>query len=338
MAANKYALLRYRIIDRYLTNKAQPFPSKEDLRQACEESLYGSFGENISISTIEKDLWAMRNESELGYYAPIEYNKQERGYFYADPDYTIQNISLSDEDLNAIWFAANTLFQFKDMPIFDQFGSAIDKITDRLKIAPNVEDEAIRKFVQFEQAPKVGGTEHLAKILDAIKSQHTIAFQYHKFSSGEQKAYELDPYLLKEYRNRWYVIGYSTERKNFLTFGLDRMSDVEVLDSSFELQQQFDPDRFFRHSIGITELDEAPREIVLSFTSIQGKYVLSSPLHHSQKLIDENPERITVSIFALETIELVQLLLSFGSSVKVEKPESLRKRIADEHKSALNNY
>ena len=64
MPANKYALLRYRIIDRCITQKS--YPTKEDLRAACEEALYGSDGENISISTIEKDIWAMRNESELG--------------------------------------------------------------------------------------------------------------------------------------------------------------------------------------------------------------------------------------------------------------------------------
>ena len=61
MPANKYALLRYRIIDRCISNSLNPFPTKEDLRSACEEALYGSDGENISISTIEKDIWAMDN-------------------------------------------------------------------------------------------------------------------------------------------------------------------------------------------------------------------------------------------------------------------------------------
>ena len=88
MPANKYALLRYRIIDRCLTNPGHPFPSKETLRLACEEALYGSDGERISISTIEKDLWAMRNETDLGYYAPIEYHRDERGYHYTCLLYT----------------------------------------------------------------------------------------------------------------------------------------------------------------------------------------------------------------------------------------------------------
>ena len=109
MPANKYALLRYRIIDRCLTNPGKPFPTKEELRQACEEALYGSDGVHISISTVEKDLWAMRNEADLGYYAPIEYHRDERGYHYTEEGYSINDVQLNDDDLDAIRFATNTL-------------------------------------------------------------------------------------------------------------------------------------------------------------------------------------------------------------------------------------
>ena len=120
MPANKYALLRYRIIDRCLTNRMRPYPTKEDLRQACEEGLYGSEGEHISISTIDKDLWAMRNENELGYHAPIVYNAEHRGYEYEDPDYSISGLNLQEQDLQALRFATLTLLQFRDMPVFQQ--------------------------------------------------------------------------------------------------------------------------------------------------------------------------------------------------------------------------
>ena len=78
MPSNKYALFRYRIIDKLISNKYKPYPSKEDLRNACEDELYGIGSERIFDSTIEKDLWAMRNESLLGYNAPIKYSKLEK--------------------------------------------------------------------------------------------------------------------------------------------------------------------------------------------------------------------------------------------------------------------
>ncbi|MFT4681875.1 MAG: putative DNA-binding transcriptional regulator YafY, partial [Flavobacteriales bacterium] len=207
MPANKYALLRYRIIDDCLTNKRKRFPTKEDIQYACEQALYGSSGERVSISTIEKDLWAMKNEGDLGFYAPIVYSKLEKGYHYEDEDYTIKEISLSHEEKDAIRFAANTLFQFKDLSIFDQFGSAIQKIFDRLNISPEMQDEAIERYVQFESTPVAKGSELLPIILQSIKDARSIRFTYHSFQDDSTTDRKFHPYLLKEYRNRWYVIG-----------------------------------------------------------------------------------------------------------------------------------
>ena len=78
----KNALIRFRIIDRMIRNPYKPYPSKGDLREACEESLFGStYGEHICDSTIEKDLFAMRIEHD----APIRYSRKHEGYFYEDP-------------------------------------------------------------------------------------------------------------------------------------------------------------------------------------------------------------------------------------------------------------
>ena len=175
MPANKYALLRYRIIDRCLTNPGKPFPTKEELRQACEEALYGSDGEHISISTVEKDLWAMRNEADLGYYAPIEYHRDERGYHYTEEGYSINDVQLNDDDLDAIRFATNTLIQFRDLPIFQQFDQALGKIADRLAVSPNLDTDGMDKFIQFESTPHASGSEHLAPLLQAIRAHDTAS-------------------------------------------------------------------------------------------------------------------------------------------------------------------
>jgi hypothetical protein len=104
----KNALIRYRIIDRMIRNPYKPYPSKGDLREACEESLFGStYGEHICDSTIEKDLFAMRMEHD----APIKYSRKHEGYFYEDPEYTINDIPLSEDELDSIRFAVQTLQQ-----------------------------------------------------------------------------------------------------------------------------------------------------------------------------------------------------------------------------------
>ena len=99
----------------------------------------------------------MRNEADLGYYAPIEYHRDERGYHYTEEGYSINDVQLNDDDLDAIRFATNTLIQFRDLPIFQQFDQALGKIADRLTVSPNLETDGMDKFIQFESTPHASG-------------------------------------------------------------------------------------------------------------------------------------------------------------------------------------
>lgn len=320
MPANKYALLRYRIIDDCLTNRLRPFPTKEDLQSACENALYGSSGEHISFSTIEKDMWAMKNGGELGYYAPIAYSQLEKGYHYTAADYTIKEISLSEEDRDAIRFAATTLFQFKDLAIFDQFGSAIQKIMDRLSISPEIQDDAVERFVQFENTPMAKGTELLPVLLQAIKETREVRFRYTSFLNESESERLLHPYLLKEYRNRWYVIG--KENEKIKTFGLDRISDLSLREAYFTVDKDFDPETLFKYSFGITAGGN-PEKIILKFTPQSGRYVKAQPLHPTQKIISENDQGLTIELKVIPSYELKAAILSYGKEVEILKPKGL---------------
>lgn len=339
MPVNKYALLRYRIIDRKISSKYKPFPNKEDLRQACEEELYGSTGDKISVSTIDKDLYAMRNESNLGYYAPIAYHKLHKGYYYTDPDYSIQELPLSESEIEAIQFAANTLSQFRNLEMFSSSEAAIDKILDRFNLSPRNEPVEMAPFVQFETVESYKGGKHLAGILGAIRAGKIISFDYQKYIDGKKSHYTLHPYLLKEYRNRWYVIGFNPDKKAVVVFGLDRIvGKVKTTDMDFSRLPSFDPDVYFKHSMGITAVNEEPRRIVLSFSPLSGKYVQSQPLHASQKIIRNDEVSFDVALYLSVTPELIMTILSYGSNVRVKEPLSLQKKIANILEQSLNYY
>lgn len=326
------------MIDCCLTNSAAPYPDKDTLRRACEEALYGSEGEHISESTIEKDLWAMRNESELGYYAPIRYSKEHRGYYYEEEDYSINSLSLNDEDLEAIRFAATTLYQFRSVPIFKQYEHAIEKIIDRMNIHPDLDDVELSRYVQFEQAEAAGGTEWLSPVLAAIKSNKQLLITYRKFNSEEQKEYLVDPYLLKEYRNRWYLIAQVAERERIQTFGLERMVQVKENGQRFRHSENFNPDLFFKHSIGISQAESEATEILLRFNPDEAPYLKTLPIHSSQQIISENNHELLIRLYVLETYELYSLLLSYGDKVEVLSPSRLRERFKGVLESALKKY
>lgn len=338
MPANKYALLRYRIIDRCLTNKGKLYPTREDLRQACEEALFGSGGDAISLSTIDKDIWAMKNEGELGYYAPIKYSKQFGGYFYEEEGYTIAELSLGDEDLEAIRFATATLEQFKSIPIFRQYESAIEKIINRVNISPNPDDASLAKFIQFERSTVSLGNEYLAPLLDYIKTKKAIRIHYRKFTDDVLNVYELHPYLLKEYHNRWYLIAYNVERKGMRTYGLERIEKLETGEKRFQVDETFNPDLFFKHSLGITERSEKPENIVLRFDASTGKYLVTQPIHASQIVLKKDKLHITIGLNVLITTELINLILSYGHQVCVIKPKKLVDIIRTDLQKTLQHY
>lgn len=326
MSKIKNAQLRYRVIDRALRNPYNPFPTKEDLRQACEEAIFGTTeGSDICDSTIEKDLFAMRMEFD----APVKYSKRDKGYYYEDENFSIDNIPLSEDDVEAIKFATNTLMQFRDVSIFKQFGFAIDKIFDRVHISSNPMDETVENYVQFENQPVTSGNEMLPEILKAIKERQVITFNYINYKTNKVKGRTVLPLILREYRNRWYLVCYSIEKSKVLTFGLERIEDLVVTDEFYMNPVNFDPEAYFAYSFGITvPNDDKPETVVIKIDKTGSKYLESQPLHHTQKLVKEGNSRDTyeINVFT-NSEELKRTILSYGKQLEVIKPKTLRDEI-----------
>ncbi len=335
MPVIKNALARYRVIDRSLRNEYRPFPSKAALRSACEEELFGTtLGGNICDSTIEKDLFAMRLEHD----APIKYSKLEKGYYYEDKDYSIDEVPLTEKDIKAIKIATNLLSQFKNTEIFNQFEFAIDKIIDRVNISSNVQDTAIEEYVQFETVERVGGSEFLEPLLTAIKNKNKVQFEHKGFSSELVKTRRIHPYLLKEYRNRWYLVGKSELKDKVITFGLDRVRNLTILSDKYKKNNCFNPDRFFKYSIGITSNHGSPSKIIIEAGVLLSKYILSQPLHMSQEYLGEKNNMHLFSYFLLPTYELKMQILGFGKEIKVIEPKELRDEIREVARSVVALY
>lgn len=317
----KNAQIRFRIIDRALRNKYNPFPTKEDLRRACEEALFGSDdGANICDSTIEKDMFTMKMEHD----APIRYSKRDKGYYYEDEAFSINDIPLSEDDVEAIKFAANTLIQFKDVAMFKQFGFAIDKIFDRVNISSDPTADDIAGLVQFETAISAKGNEFLSPLLTAIRQKNIVHFEYESFVNGKKKPRKAVPLLLKEYRNRWYLISFDCDKKNIITYALERMEDLEVSDETYQELIDFDSGLFFRNAIGITANESLPEKVIFKAENVAAKYIESQPFHQSQAVIKTGKNKTTFSLDVLISEELIRALLSYGGEIEVLEPESLR--------------
>lgn len=337
MALNKYAAIRYRIIDECIRSRSKPFPGKEELRSACEEALYGSSnGSNISMSTIEKDIWALKNESVFGY-APIAFDRIRNGYYYTDPSFSL-DLPVTPEDLDLIRLALHTLNHFRDSQVFHDLESAVNKIQGRILLADRLAGSNLEKAIQFESVPESKGHGLLPVLLDAIRNRQETEFDYIPYVDGRPRHYLYHPYLLKENKNRWYLVGWDTLNHKIRTLGLDRIDHVRLTGHTFFPPEDFNPDQFFRHSFGIGTYSGIPEEIILELDDVQTQYIRSNPLHPTQEILSGEPGDNRVKLFVIPSDELKMQILSYGSRAKVISPAWLREEILATLRKAIDGY
>ncbi len=151
----------------------------------------------------------------------------------------------------------------------------------------------------------------------------------------------MHPYLLKEFKGRWYVIGYNPDKERIATFALDRIQMLKISDFSVLYPEKlgFEAEDFYQNCYGITRLqNEKVEEIILSFSPFVGHYLKSKPLHHTQKVLVDNDSEFRISLHLIINPDLVSELFSYGKNLKVLAPERLRQIIKEELQETLKKY
>lgn len=333
MPLNKDALTRYRLIDERLRNNMLPGPSVEDLMAYVSDKME----KPVSRRTILLDLQNMRESAGLSYYAPIAYDRLKKGYYYTEEDYSINQIPITEYELQGLEIATGILKQFHNLPVIRQFEDAILKIADAVSInrkkleEQSSEKEKAEALIHLDAPPQYKGLEWIPEIAEAIRNREVLRIRYHSFERIEAKEYRIEPYHLREYNNRFYVFAKSVKEESpgLRTFGLDRILDIWPTFEYFD-EKNFDEAEYFKNSIGITVPNKKPQKIVLSFTPKQGKYLKAQPLHHSQKVLKDNDKECRIQLNLIINYELQMVLLSYGSTVKVLQPKSLAEKIRKE--------
>jgi len=194
------------------------------------------------------------------------------------------------------------------------------------------------KKIVFEQR-KPRGTEYLGDIVQAIHNNLVLYFDYRKYYETEVEHRRLYPILLKEVRNRWYVIGQDLDKDSLRIFPLDRILVLEVVKAGKFKAIKVDSETLFEHSFGIIlpHEDQQIEEVILSYSAFQGKYIKSLPLHHTQQIVVDNEEELHVKLNIYVTHDFVMELLSVGAEVKVIAPESLADRMKEEYRKSLQH-
>ena len=319
MPVNKNALGRYKVIDMLVRNNMRPYPTMEDIIEACREKL----GIDPSIHTIQKDINRMKLDPPEGFSAPLEYNTSKRGYEYLDPNYSISGIPLSDSDIDTIKESIDLIRNIGRSQMSEKFNSAMEKIlTTVLEEFPQA--NAKRQILHTMTPPAARGFEHFDLFYSACREKRPVSFVHYSYKKREFKSITIHPYMIKEFDNKWYIMGYSENHKLLRTFGLDRVFDPFILKKPFVSP---DPQSLAVNTHDYYGVFPIPQQkmqkIKIEASALATEYFQAYPIHESQKVKKDPDGFSTISFHLIPTIELTRLFLSYGRHVKIISPEWL---------------
>lgn len=335
MPVNRNALIRYKTIDACLRRRNRKW-TLEDLVDACSDALYEYEGirKGVSKRSIQLDIQLMRSE-KLGYNAPIIV-REKKYYTYEDVGYSIANIPLTQQDLGTLNEVVTILRQFKGFTHFRE----VDDMVNRLQHKIQMGKSAQRSLIDFEKNEQLQGLEHLEGLYAAIVAQGVVEMEYQSFRSKTAQVFIFHPHLLKEYRNRWFVLGLRNEQLKPQIFALDRIKAFSNRpDVPFRHDATLDAE-WLQDTIGVSKTSGQEKFLVKFWISKeQTPYVLTKPFHHSQQLLENRADGSAVfSIEVVHNLELEREFLGFGQDLEVLAPRLLRKRMMDRLNWARANY
>ena len=167
---------------------------------------------------------------------------------------------------------------------------------------------------------------HLAALLEAMRENHAVTITYCRFNRTESHKFAIEPYCVKLFEDRWYVLARNVQYDDLRIYGLDRIEDLSMTDDTFRLPKDFSASDYFSNYYGIvTDKGMKPQHIVVRAYGSHIPYIKSLPLHHSQRLLEDNGEYADFEFFLTPTYDFVMRLLHVGAMMEVISPETLRK-------------
>lgn len=337
MPVSRNALLRYKTIDRCLRNRGRLW-TLEDLIDACSEALYDHEGIDRPVSkrTVQLDIQKMRS-SELGYYAPIIVT-ENKYYTYEDPDYSITKVPLSDDDLRQMSEAVEVLKQMSGFSSFEGVEDIVNRLEDHVLSMRHHSDPVIL----LETNERLKGLHYISLLHKAIVEKTAIRITYRSFKSDVSRSFVFSPYVLKEYRNRWFVFGRRDRgRSEVENLALDRIQGIEIYENDqYRSDPDFKPADYFKDIVGVTRNNTPMITIRFCANADQAPYIRTKPIHASQMVIETDPEDGT-TIFQIQAIvnnELIREFISYAEGVKVLSPRFFVSTIRKKLRLAAEQY
>ena len=186
------------------------------------------------------------------------------------------------------------------------------------------ENADMKDRILMEKVPS--SERFLTDIISAMRGSRVISLCYQNFRHPEPYSFNVRPYCVKYFKQRWYLLGDSD--LGLRIYSLDRFVDMEELEEHFEIPKGFDAEEYFGNYFGVI-IGEEPEDVKIRVVPDQVKYFRTLPLHGSQRETVQEDGSSVFSYHIAPTFDFVQEILSHGADVEVLEPTELRESIAD---------
>ncbi|MEX2484171.1 MAG: WYL domain-containing protein [Brumimicrobium sp.] len=336
MATNKHATIRYNALDKCFSNRGRKY-FLDDLIEACNQAIQEFTGraEGVKRRQIYDDIRFMK--SDQGFSAPIESFREGKKTFhrYTDPDFSINKQEVSPKEQQQLQQALEILARFEGLPDFEWVEELKVRLNDQV---PGIKKEQTNTHISFQSNPFLKGMEFFTPIYNAIRHERVIEVIYKSYKSEESKSFQLSPYHLKQYNNRWFLFGKSKDYDTLTNLALDRIISCEEINQPFE-SSEIDFQTYFEDVVGVTVPEDGKLEkIVLKVSKELYPYIESKPIHGSQKVINRENDVTTIELEVYSNYELKSILLGFGDGIQVLSPLQFREKVQKIIKSLNEKY
>ena len=198
------------------------------------------------------------------------------------------------------------------------------------------ESMSLNERILLENIPS--GGEKLKMLIRAMKDSKKISITYRRYGGHATRTFDLEPYCIKLFGQRWYMLGRFADR-GFAIFSLDRMLEIKMSDEKFKFEEDFDAASYFSDCFGVM-LDEnsKPEKVVIRAYGFEPYYLRDLPLHHSQREIQSTEEYSDFELRLKLTSDFKTKLLSRGEWIEILEPKALAEEIIEWHQKAIDRY
>jgi predicted DNA-binding transcriptional regulator YafY len=315
MERTKTQFSRLLELDQRIRNKEYP-----NCLTFCEEW-------EVSQKTVQRDIDYLRDM--LG--APIEYDRDRKGFYYTNQNWFLPSLSMSEGDLLAVLIGARALEAYRGTPAAKDLERVFTKLAEMLPDKLSFKPELLFTRFTFTSPPSKPIDEKIwVQIVRGLMNQRSVKIVYRSMEAKETKEREIDPYHIANLAGEWYVFARCHLSDQLTQFSVPRIQKATLLEKTFKLPNDFDPEKLLATTFGRFALGDKVHEVRLLFDKEIAPWVLERQWQPKQKIQKRANGDIELSFKVTGLFEVFRWVLAWGHNCKVLAPAELKKWVKDE--------